>query len=70
MVAVWMDGPEREGISNQRTDIGFPGVQGKRATVVDIMNGTEQELDFAAEGGRTVLRGMPIKDYPIFVKIS
>jgi hypothetical protein len=34
------------------------------------MNGTEQELDFAAEGDGTVLRGMLIKDYPIFVKIN
>jgi hypothetical protein len=70
MVAAWMDGPEGDGITEKKSDIAFPAMQGKRARVVDIMNGTEQELGFAAEGDGTVLRGMLIKDYPIFVKID
>jgi hypothetical protein len=70
MLALWMDGPEKDGITEKKIDIAFPGMQGKRATVVDIMNGTEQELNFAPEGGGTLLRGMLIKDYPIFVKVN
>ena len=36
----------------------LPGVQARRATVADIMNGTEQELDMEENGADTVLKGM------------
>ena len=70
MVSVWIDGPSKDGLVETKTDIVFPGVQARRATVADIMNGTEQELDVEGNGADTVLKGMLIKDYPVFVTIS
>jgi hypothetical protein len=70
MVAAWMDGPEKDEIIQTKTDITLPGVQAKRATVVETMNGTEQELEFVVNGTDTVLKGMLIKDYPVFIRIS
>ena len=70
LLTVWIDGPSKGGIHENANDIVFPGVQAKRATVADIMNGTEQELDLAMNGSDTVLKGMLIKDYPVFVTIS
>jgi hypothetical protein len=34
------------------------------------MNGTERELDFAVSGPDTVIKGVLIKDYPVFVNFS
>jgi hypothetical protein len=70
MVTVWIDGPSKDGVAETKTDVVFPGVRARRATVADIMNGTEQELDIAHKGGDTVLERMLIKDYPIFVTVS
>jgi hypothetical protein len=70
MVSVWIDGPSQEGIVEAKTDIVFPGVKARRATVADIMNGTEQELEVGGNGKETVLRGMLVKDYPVFVKVQ
>ena len=70
MVAAWLDGPEGDGITEKKSDIAFPAMQGKRARVVDIMNGTEQELDFAVNGSETVVKALMIKDYPVLMRIS
>ena len=70
MIGVWIDGPGKDGIIQTDTDISFPGTRAKQAIVVDIMNGTEQELDFKQSGSNTVLEGMLIKDYPVFVKVN
>jgi len=70
MISVWIDGPSKEGIIEKKTDIIFPGVKAHRATVLDIMNGTEQELNFSANGGETVLKEMLIKDYPVLITVS
>jgi hypothetical protein len=70
MVSVWIDGPSKDGMAETKTDIVFPGVQARQATVTDIMNGTEQELNVRGNGADTVLKGMRIKDYPVFVTIS
>jgi hypothetical protein len=69
LVTVWIDAPVKDGLVETRTDVIFPGVQAQHATVADIMNGTEQELDVGGNGGDTVLKGMRIKDYPVFVTI-
>jgi len=70
MLAVWIDGPSKEEIAETKTDIVFPGIHASRVTVVDVMNGTEQALEVSASGAATVLKGMRIKDYPVFVRLS
>jgi hypothetical protein len=70
MVGVWMDGPEKDGMAQTKLNLTFPEVRATKATVVDIMNGTEQELNFSSDSGDTVLKGMLIKDYPVLITIS
>ena len=70
MVSVWIDGPSKDSLQETKTEMVFPGVQARRARVADIMNGTEQELEIAGTGTDTVLKGMLIKDFPVFVTIS
>jgi hypothetical protein len=70
MVSVWIDAPRKDGIIQQSTGIIFPGIKAQRAAAVDVMNGTEQELNFEASGSDTVLKGILIKDYPVFIKIG
>jgi len=70
MVCVWINGPEKDEINERKSDITFRGARAKRAMVVDIMNGTEQELDHTVDGDSTLLKALRIKDYPVFVRIS
>jgi hypothetical protein len=70
MVGVWVDGPHQDGVTETRTDVIFPGVQVRRAEILDPMNGTEQDLNIAAGSDGTVLKGIFIKDYPVFIKIN
>ena len=70
LLCVWIDGRSGEGILEHRTDVVFHGVSARRAVVADIMNGTEQELDAETRGGDTVIKGMRIKDYPVFITVS
>jgi hypothetical protein len=69
MVSVWVDGPSKENLGEVKTDIVFPGLQARQATVADIMNGTQQDLETEESATGTVLKGMLIKDYPVFVSI-
>src|SRR5262249_55652910 len=70
MVAVWIDGPSEDGVRETKTDIVLQGVSAKRATVADIMNGREQELNIEARGADMVLPGMRVKDYPVLITVS
>jgi len=70
MVSVWIDGPSKEGITEKRCNLTLPGARAKRAIVADIMNGIEQQLDFTVNGPDTLLEGLLIKDYPVFITFS
>jgi hypothetical protein len=70
MIGVWLDGPEKDGIIQAKVDVNLPGIQARRVSVVDLMNGTEQELDYVPENGGTTLKGILIKDYPAFIKVN
>ena len=69
MFAAWIPGRAEDGISESVSDIRLTGVQAKRAWGIDPMNGTEQQLNIARRGGDTVLDGMLIKDYPLFLGV-
>ncbi len=58
------------GIVETQTDIALPNHRIDRARVIDIMNGTEQQLKIRYEGNGTLLPGMLIKDYPVFIRCS
>jgi hypothetical protein len=42
----------------------------RRVIGIDLMNGREQELKFAAAGSRFVLPGLVLKDYPLLVRLE
>jgi hypothetical protein len=69
LIAAWIPGKTRDGIVEANSDIALPGVQATRARVIDVFNGTEQDLNIV-RGGDTLLKGMLIKDYPVFITIQ
>lgn len=44
--------------------------QNRQARVIDIMKGTEQQLEIRYEGNGTLLPGMLVKDDPVFIRCS
>jgi len=70
MFAGWVPGKTEDGIVEFETDVTLPGRRIGSAKVYDIMNGTEQELVVTQQGNEAVLKGMLIKDYPVFVRLS
>jgi hypothetical protein len=63
---VWLPEEPADDSPEVMTDLTFAGLTFSRATGIDVLNGTEQQLDIA--GGR--LPGMLIKDYPIFMRLQ
>ena len=67
MYACWIPGTANDGITETAAELIFPGVKAKKAWVIDLMNGTEQSLDFTVENGSTVLKQIMVKDYPVLI---
>jgi hypothetical protein len=70
MLAVWIPGRTKDGIVEARSDVTLPGIKGGRAWVIDLFNGTEQDLNTSTRGSNTVLQSILVKDYPTFIRIS
>jgi hypothetical protein len=70
MVALWVNNSWEAGSCQVKVDIALPAVTAKRAWAADIMNGAEQELDIAAQGADSVIRGVIVRNYPLFVKVQ
>ena len=70
MVAVWIDGPHQDAVAQIKAEVGFAGLRARQAHVLDIMNGTEQGLDFAASDSETVVKDLLIKDYPVLIRMN
>ena len=69
MVAMWLAGAAEDGIRETAGDVRLPNVEAQGAWVVDVMNGTEQELTVTHIDGSAVLPGMLIRDYPVFIRM-
>ncbi len=70
MFATWIPGRTQNGIVESQCDIIPPDLRAKKAWVMDIFNGTTQELNLARQGNDTVLKEMLVKDYPVFIKLE
>ena len=70
LITVWIPGKTEDGIVEEKSDIALPDVLAARAWAIDTMNGTEQELNLTHRGRDTVLEGILIKDYPVFIRIT
>jgi hypothetical protein len=69
LLAVWIDNAwTNPGIVETRSAIRLPGTRAERAWVVDLMNGTEQELELTQNDGSTVIPGIRIKNYPTIIR--
>ena len=69
LLAVWIPGRASDDSLDITTDIIFPHTQFKQATGIDVLNGSEQVLQSSKSEGRSILKGMLIKDYPIVIKL-
>lgn len=69
LVAAWIPGRTADGIVQCQTDIVLKGFAVKQAHVFDSLNGTRQQLNIGPDGGDTVLSGMMVKDYPVFIHL-
>lgn len=70
LVAAWIPGKTEDGIVEAKSDITLPGGRAESAWAIDVMNGTEQELNVTRSGNDAVLKGILIKDYPVFIRIT
>jgi hypothetical protein len=69
MAAAWIPGKTTDGLAEAKSDLTFSGVIAQRGWVLDVLNGTEQELNSTVAGNDTVLKDILIKDYPTFVRV-
>jgi hypothetical protein len=71
ILAVWL-GQSRlnqlDEIGESRSDITLQGIRAKQAWVVDLINGTEQELRITPVGKDTFIEGIRIKNYPTIIR--
>ncbi len=70
MVGGWYVDKIVDGIAEIENDLTLPGLVAEKAWVIDIFNGTEQELDMTPSGKGTLVKGLLIKDYPTFIRIQ
>ena len=69
LLAVWIPGRGSDDFPDTATDIIFPHTQFQQATGIDVLNGSEQVLQSSKSKGKSILKGMLIKDYPIVIKL-
>ena len=70
MAAAWIPGNTTDGIVESKSDVTVPDVEVKRAWVIDLINGAQQELMVSHEGDESVFKGILIKDYPTLLKMT
>lgn len=73
LVAAWLADPaasKPNEISEETHDLKLSGASARRAWGIDIMNGTEQELELTNRGGDTFIRGIRVKNYPTLIKLQ
>lgn len=66
LVGIWLSGEPADETSQVITNISFPNQTISRIVGIDVLNGTQQELQIS--GNR--LQAIVVKDYPIFLRIQ
>jgi len=69
MIAAFLQTELADCVTEKKIDIQLPGMSIRSAAAIDSFNGTEQELDLRISNGNTLLNGIHIKDYPVFIKL-
>jgi hypothetical protein len=53
----------------ERATLTIEGVSAQSVIGIDVLNSLEQELIFEMENGDLVIRGLLVRDYPIFLRL-
>jgi len=70
MVSAALAGSVTDGPApRRRTDVTIKNVRPKKVSVIDLLNGFEQELQWSAQGNDFVVRGLNVPDYPVMIRI-
>ena len=69
LLAVWIPGRADDDSPGIATDVTFPDTQFQQAIGIDILNGGEQVLQLSKNEGKSILKGVLIRDYPIVMKL-
>jgi len=67
LLAIWTPGRAGDDSLDIATDIAFPHILFQKATGIDVLNGCEQTL--LKSEGKSTLKGILVKDYPIVIKL-
>ena len=70
MVGAFLPGCLPDGLIEAKIDMKLHGVKAGNAWFIDLMNGMEQELEINVAGGDTIIKGLLIKDFPVYVRVS
>lgn len=74
LVAIWIREKSRKNRFDDyvgvTTSVSISAEAPSRVVGIDLLNGREQDLDFTASGGRVVMPGLAIKDYPLFIRLE
>ena len=70
LVAIWADGNAVDYDPGTEATLTFPGRSGHKVLAIDVLNGFEQQLISNDESGSLVVPNLPIRDYPIFLRIT
>ena len=69
-MALWTDGVPSDDDVRTITDLSIDGLAGSTVRAIDVMDGSSQELSTSDIGGRLMIDGLLVTDYPLFLEIS
>ena len=71
MVVTFLDRPLSDEVIEKKTSLTIHGEKIKSASVIDVFNGTEQELNIkSADSNVIIIEDIYIKDYPLFIVLN
>lgn len=69
-LALWTDGLPRNNNPGTPATITLPGQAGHTATALDPLRAKQQKLVTTKKNGNLVIRGLLVRDYPIFIRLK
>jgi len=69
MIGIWLSGKSLDKHPGVITDLTVSVPKCSEVVGVDTLNGVEQELKFEHDGGRAVIPGIVIRDYPLMLRL-
>lgn len=70
LVAIWIPGRTSDGIVESESDLTISNVKANQAFILDVFNGTKQQLNTKNKGHDTLIENILVKDYPVFIQIN